>query len=210
MLNENNIQALLVDDLINRRPESFELITLEARYAATRRRADLLAIDKKSMLHAIEIKSDLDSLKNLKSQLEDYSKTFDFVSVATTERFINKVKNQVSNSVGLLLVSANGIHSVRAPKRYKAFRKINFVEMCRMAQLAEAMNTSIGCRRRSDLERLALNKLSLETLKALAIDSIKQRFLLQYQTFILESPRQINEEDVLLLKGVFGKRLSAA
>lgn len=55
-----------------------DLIANEVPFFKGNRRADLIMISNNNLL-GFEIKSELDSLKNLKSQILDYKKIFDFV-----------------------------------------------------------------------------------------------------------------------------------
>ena len=63
-----------------------DLIANEVPFFKGNRRADLIMISNNNLL-GFEIKSELDSLKNLKSQILDYKKIFDFVYVVIDKKF---------------------------------------------------------------------------------------------------------------------------
>ena len=57
--------------------------------------------------HAIEIKSDVDTLIRLPSQIKSYYEVFDLITVATTPKFLDKISQMVPDTCGLWSFSEN-------------------------------------------------------------------------------------------------------
>jgi hypothetical protein len=64
-------------------------------------RADIAVIN--GNIHAYEIKSAVDTLKRLPSQLEAYTKVFDFISVITEGKHYKKIQSLLPDFVGLYI-----------------------------------------------------------------------------------------------------------
>lgn len=69
---------------------------------------DFMTIDKDDVGIAYEIKTDLDSLQRLKTQIHDYYKVFSSVYVVTGEKHIEEVETMLQNTnVGIIELTAN-------------------------------------------------------------------------------------------------------
>lgn len=76
-------------------------------FRANRSVADILAVS--DMLHAVEIKSDLDNVSRLGNQLRDYMQIAPLVSVLATQRVAENVaSNAQFDSVGLYWLNSEG------------------------------------------------------------------------------------------------------
>ncbi|CAE6883321.1 hypothetical protein ACOMICROBIO_NCLOACGD_00416 [Vibrio sp. B1ASS3] len=92
MKDERQITCKLIDYL--ERVYDFDFIAREVPFAEGVRRADVVSASKKSRsTYAFEIKSDSDTLVRLDGQLEDYRRTFNYVYVVTTSKYVESVKN---------------------------------------------------------------------------------------------------------------------
>lgn len=98
-------------------------------------KADLILINGKAVVY--EIKSGLDNLDRLSSQLSDYYKAFDHVTVITDEKNVEALEKKLGNSpVGVnVLTKRCQIHVVKEAKQYMndldlgtMFRVLNKVE----------------------------------------------------------------------------------
>jgi len=90
VLNEGDIKAAVIDRLFKSEALDNAVLINEMVIANWSRRADLVVANGK--LHAYEIKSDLDSLRRLRGQLETYLARFDKVTVVSTPRFIHEIQ----------------------------------------------------------------------------------------------------------------------
>ncbi|MFD2968546.1 sce7726 family protein [Sphingobacterium bambusae] len=91
--------------------------------AATKARIDIAVVN--GSLHGFEIKGASDTLKRLPSQIEAYTKIFDYLSIVTESRYLDKIKASIPKWIGLYVCVCKGenyqIKKIRSPKfnKYK-------------------------------------------------------------------------------------------
>jgi len=100
--NENIIKAFLIDSLLKRN-EAQTLFGNEVIFGSKGRHADLLYLT--NNIKAYEIKAQNDDFRNLKLQLSDYKKVFDFLYLIVTENHFTKAKQTVRNNEGLVVIT---------------------------------------------------------------------------------------------------------
>ena len=117
-LDEIAIKSKLIDYILQDHDSlSDDVLALEVPFADFQRRADLVRIN--GCIHGYEIKSDLDNLSTLVAQIKHYQKVFDKVSIVTTKAHINKVRQIVPNSVGIIYINEDNIKVTRKAKPLK-------------------------------------------------------------------------------------------
>lgn len=83
-------------------------------------KADFILINGKAVVY--EIKTELDNLERLTTQLEDYYKAFDHVAVVTYEEnlgALQRLLDSINKPIGIYLLRKNGcLSTVRQPERY--------------------------------------------------------------------------------------------
>ena len=88
--------------------------------AIAKSKADFVLINGKAVVY--EIKTELDNLDRLSSQIDDYYKAFDHVAVVTYEKNLQqlqKVLESIDKPVGIYVLRKNGkLGTVRKPQRY--------------------------------------------------------------------------------------------
>lgn len=88
--------------------------------AIARSKADFVLVNGKAVVY--EIKTELDNLERLSSQIDDYYKVFDSVVVVTYEKNLlqlQKVLDSIEKPVGICVLRKNGkLGTVRKPQRY--------------------------------------------------------------------------------------------
>lgn len=88
--------------------------------AIAKSKADFVLINGKAVVY--EIKTELDNLDRLSSQIDDYYKAFDHVAVVTYEKNLQplqKVLNSIDKPVGIYVLRKNGkLGTIRKPQRY--------------------------------------------------------------------------------------------
>jgi hypothetical protein len=94
----------------------------EVMYGTKRKLIDLLVLDKNQLI-AIEIKADNDDLRRLQEQINESKKIFDFIIVCTTMAHLEKVKQLLSNDIGIYSVAERDIKVIRKPKKQKKLDK---------------------------------------------------------------------------------------
>lgn len=88
--------------------------------AIARSKADFVLINGKAVVY--EIKTELDNLDRLCSQIDDYYKAFDHVAVVTYEKNLQQLQQlleSIDKPVGIYVLRKSGkMGTVQAPKRY--------------------------------------------------------------------------------------------
>ena len=88
--------------------------------AIAKSKADFILINGKAIVY--EIKTELDNLERLSSQIDDYYKAFDHVAVVTYEKNLSqlqKVLESIDKPVGIYILRRNGkLGTIRKPQRY--------------------------------------------------------------------------------------------
>lgn len=83
-------------------------------------KADFVLINGKAVVY--EIKTELDNLERLSSQIDDYYKAFDHVAVVTYEKNLSqlqKVLESIDKPVGIYILRRNGkLGTIQKPQRY--------------------------------------------------------------------------------------------
>lgn len=83
-------------------------------------KADFVLINGKAVVY--EIKTELDNLERLSSQIDDYYKAFDHVAVVTFEKNLlqlQKVLDSIDKPVGIYVLRKNGkLGTIQKPQRY--------------------------------------------------------------------------------------------
>ena len=88
--------------------------------AIAKSKADFVLINGKAVVY--EIKTELDNLDRLSSQIDDYYKAFDHVAVVTYEKNLiqlQRVLDYINKPVGIYVLRKNGkLGTIRKPQRY--------------------------------------------------------------------------------------------
>lgn len=146
-----------------------DLIANEVPFFKGNRRADLIMISNNNLL-GFEIKSELDSLKNLKSQILDYKKIFDFVYVVIDKKFkFSKELAELPSQIGILVYDKE-IMIKREAKKIKKFKKNDLILLLWRKDLEMLLNS-----KKLDLDQLQKNAQNI-----LTVDKIKAQILSLY------------------------------
>lgn len=173
-------------------------VAVEPRYAHSKRRADVLVVS--DTCHAYEIKSDADNLSRLKEQLDDYKRTFDFVTVVTTLKHLPGILERVGRNEGVLVVRDGKLSPLREARRNKRLSKRNLIHMCSKEALAKVLGVQLSTHSLIELQSLAERKLLLSILQHTVSEELKRRFQAQYQVFASEAAIPYAENDLALLR----------
>ena len=90
-------------------------------------RADIALFN--GVMHAYEIKSECDTLKRLDNQIYEYNKFFEYVTVVSCEKFMNRVLESVPENCGLILAK-NGKDGVKFKQVRKAKKNKGIDKIC--------------------------------------------------------------------------------
>ncbi|MCU4576030.1 sce7726 family protein [Acinetobacter courvalinii] len=105
-MNEKEIRSCLIEYLSNKHEPSNTVFISELFVNNFSCRADLVMAN--GQLSVFEIKSKLDTLDRLPTQVEHYTSSFENVVVVCAEKHIDKVLNTYDSSIGVWLIRDNG------------------------------------------------------------------------------------------------------
>ena len=178
--------------------ENIDYIAVEAKYASSKRRADVLVSGQD--ICAFEIKSDQDSLKRIHDQIEDYKKTFDKFFIVTTPKHLRKIKKILGKKTGLMLFENGEIRVVKEAISGSAQTKNNLVAICSRSTLENYVEGARKYKNVDQMREFAKRNLSREELKRLAHDELSDRFKYRYEIFIMEACIPLRETDLKALQ----------
>lgn len=102
-------------------------------------RVDIAVINGK--LHGYEIKSEQDTLERLPSQISDYNKVFEKMTIVTGEKYIHKVEEMVPSWWGIYYVKVKNKELILKKKRNgKVNKNIDSLELVQLLWRDELIN----------------------------------------------------------------------
>lgn len=75
-------------------------------------RADVVAFKNKSS-HCYEIKGESDNMDRLSNQIDNYVRAFDYVTVVTIPKHLDKILQMLPVFIGIMIVTEDGIYEFR-------------------------------------------------------------------------------------------------
>tara|TARA_Y100000310_G_C20555642_1_gene750361 strand:- start:445 stop:1176 length:732 start_codon:yes stop_codon:yes gene_type:complete len=190
---------------------SSTLVINELTFVGLSRRIDL-ALVKDGELIGIEIKSELDTLKRLDGQLEEYAAYFDKIYVFTTEKHYERSSEIATRSEGILVLKNNSIKTMRRGRKQPIRDRRSFIKMMRATDLYHLVRKSgvkPSSMERKSLENFA-SKLPLYSLREAAIEQLKKRFTKHSDRFWANVESNIYPLDITELKKSECKKLTAS
>lgn len=136
---ESIIKYYLTKNFINNNNEvcMFEFPVLNSR-------ADFVRIN--GVSHAYEIKTEIDNLDRLKTQLFDYLTVFEYVTVVTHSKHLEKVKKIVPRRVGIMIyvfdeggINFEEVREAASNNNYKKHAQLNTLNSCDLKYIIRSM-----------------------------------------------------------------------
>lgn len=161
--------------------------------AIAKSKADFVLINGKAVVY--EIKTELDNLGRLNSQIEGYYKAFDHVAVVTYEKnlqLLTKVLDKIDKPVGIYVLKKNGrLGTIRKPERYTAdLDKETIFKLLRKKEYEEIIAKRYGYlpevtqfKYYSACKKMFL-QMSEEESYLLALKELKKRMQLEKEEFV--------------------------
>lgn len=179
---------------------SNEVIGVEVLFSPNKRKADLVIIGK--YIHAFEIKGDHDNLRKLKSQISDYNKTFDRVSVLTSACHLAQVKKTVSKYTGLILIKGSDFEVLRFAKLRRRLDKQSLLMFLPKGNVASLLRLNKLDNYSTDQVRfLAQRRLPLCKIRRASLSLLKDRYGKLFRLFLEDRGEIIHTDDLLSLTG---------
>ena len=156
-------------------------------------KADFVLINGKAVVY--EIKTELDNLERLSSQIDDYYKAFDHVAVVTHENNLLQLQNvleSIDKPVGIYILQRNGkLSTIRKPQRYTGAldREVVF-KLLRKSEYEEIITQRYGYlpevtqfRYYSTCKKMFL-QIPIEESYLLVLRILKKRMQLEKEAFV--------------------------
>jgi hypothetical protein len=205
MLDEASIKIAVIDRLYDSGQLNDAILINEMVVANWSRRTDLTVVNGK--LHAFEIKSDLDNLQRLNGQVTTYISRFDKVTVVTTPRFINAIKQIIPDEVELWEISeVNSETYIRVIKKGRTKLVTNKRILCGFLLKNELVTflrkndiTSSLDMSRDTLIELIESLLPVKKLKIFVLNALKLRYKNTFDFFNQSRQNKTQVEDLMTL-----------
>lgn len=184
MLNEDSVKTRLIDYLISMNPRLLDgssVLANELIFLEGKRKADIVEINREH-LHVFEIKSDIDNLVKLESQIIDYRKIFDYITVVTTKKNIKNVTRICPKKVGIILVNNNYLKELRKPLKYISKNKIALSSIMDKEDLRIYLGSTIN--RTSESRKKLSKKLSVDNLEVITREILLRKHSKPFEIFI--------------------------
>lgn len=97
--------------------------------------------------HVYEIKTELDNVDRLKTQIENYKKVFEYINIVTVEAKVETIKKLVDDDVGIIVLTERyTLRSIRKAKsRLKSLDKIALFNMLRKDEYLKIIQEQFEC-----------------------------------------------------------------
>jgi len=189
--NASVVKASLIDFWLEN--NTADLIINEAPFFKGNRRADLIIINNQNLI-GFEIKSELDTLKNLKAQILDYQKIFDFVYIVIDKKFKNsKELKELPKQVGILIYNKD-ISIKKEAQKNRRLKKNDLVSLLWRKDLEYLLsNKNLDF---DKLQKMARTKLTINEIRAQILNSLKNRYGANYKCFLLDRGTYTTIEDL--------------
>jgi|GEM_PF-1790385 len=164
----------------------------EVLFSARRRHCDLLVMNED--FHAFEIKGNADNLSKLPSQIVDYRKTFDFVSIIATPKHVKRIVSIVPKSFGIVTIENDDIEIQRMPRQHSTLNKesllmfmgrqklLSFLRQQKNSHSSSLSQFSVG-----ELRHFIARKYPVSVIRELAYQSIKETYTPLFLRFLQET-----------------------
>lgn len=174
---------------------SDKIINFEYPFDYNKRRCDVLIVEHDGT-SAIEIKSNIDKLTNLKEQLFSYYQAFNTVYVACGEKHVNEIKS-IKGRFGIIYIDNNETKIIRKPRRRKVLNSRMILDMLDKTFLEK--ETDIKLLSKQQLINEILNVYSPSEIQKIYHTVLKNKIAPIYNIFLKEKGEIITREDISLL-----------
>ncbi|EFD5109224.1 sce7726 family protein [Escherichia coli] len=184
---------LKIANYFNETPD--KIINFEYPFDYNKRRCDVLIVENDSVT-AIEIKSNIDKLTNLKEQLFSYYQAFNTVYVACGDKHINEIK-RIKGRFGIIYINNNEIKIVRKAKLKKTLNTRMILDMLDKTSLEKVIGIKMPTKQ--ELIELILITYSQTEIQKIYYKTLKNKLSPIHKIFLKEKGKHITQEDIALL-----------
>ena len=173
-------------------------IANEPLYGPKMRRVDLLLVSS-SGLHALEIKSENDSLSKLSEQISEYTQTFDKTSVILTKKHLQSAKSILPKNVGIILVEDNNIIEIRPANCIKRLNKKFLSTLLPKSVLLQLVGNQYKKYDTFQIREIVAQKVSLLRLKTVVIQQLQKKYTRFFQCYLREAQNGNSIDNLCML-----------
>lgn len=188
----NKIKCITIDYLIN----TYNNITIgnEIMYGTYRKVVDLLMIYN-NHTYAIEIKSEKDNINRLESQINEYSKIFDYIIIICTEKHYEKIETIITKNIGVIIVKKNLLSKKRKATLCKKKDKKEILFTIPAQYLNKVTNLNYS----ADILIQTISKRSIKKINEIFYSYLLNKLTNSYNNFLSQKGKYTIEEDLDLL-----------
>lgn len=199
---EPDYKAVTIDWLFNKGLLDHDAVLInELPISNFTRRVDLVVANGK--LHAIEIKSDADSLTRLEGQIETYLQYFDKVTLVCSHKFTEKAKSLLPKEVEIIeftLKDHNPCLSVKQRGKTQLVSSVeHFLSFLDKKQLIQILkNKRFACQHGESKAQLLekATKLPKSYWRTSVLACLKEKYSARFETFIAHKHKQTTISDL--------------
>lgn len=179
-------------------------VGVEVQFSRNKRRADLLITGRE--FHALEIKGDADNLRKLRTQLSDYQKVFDRVSVVVTEKHLTTARMITPKDVGIILFKNDQLHIIRQATLRKRLDKKELLMFLSKSEITELFQLT-GTKEYStdELREAAAEMFTIKEVRKLTYSKIQVQYDKLFKMLLTDTNGNIIEDELKGLVGNIGK-----
>jgi len=203
-MREVNLKALLCDHVLQNYRDLDCILGIEIPYALGRRRADFVLVCGEFM-HAFEIKSSFDSLRNLEHQLRDMSLTFDYSTLVTTKKHVQNSRLVSSGKVGLICLEEGGrkLLERRKATQVRRLNKAYVSGFLTKEDMGSLLKLERSKSKRADVEKirsLFVSKFITQDIRLFARNSLRSKYQNPFKIFMRERGQFTHPDDLRLFQ----------
>lgn len=189
-----HLKSRLIDFILKQGDDM--LIGNEIMYGTKRKVVDLLIV-RNNKLIAIEIKGNSDDLRRIQEQVGECRKIFDYVIVCTTDIHAEKIKEYISDDVGIYVIREKNVTKIRSSKKQKTQNKQEMLYTMNAKYLRNTLN--IKAQLDSDELRTYISRKSLNKIHDLLCSYFSLKIENKYKLFLSDRGMETHIDDIPLL-----------
>jgi hypothetical protein len=197
LVSARQLKAIFIDYLFPHLDKE-DVVGSEIMFGSKKGVADLILFSN-GQTFAYEIKAQNDDFRKLRGQLEEYNKTFDFVSLITTEKHSSKANRIVPKNNGIIIIYNDlTIKNIREPNQNIFLNKDDLLSTMTIKYIEKRFKLSRKKLLAQEF-RNSLKYLTLDELRESRYEFLYQRIRPKFVNFIIDKGTKTHSEDITLL-----------
>lgn len=202
-LSARKITCGLLDWLLAQK--GFELIAVEVPVLSQTKRADLVTF-KNGKTICYEVKSGLDSLRRLETQIAVFSSLFNEVYVVSDPNHLSGIQKVLPKKIGIIVLTSNGFKVLRKATERKKFDKRIKIEMLWRNEIIRVLKFKKKISPQEEtlsvLQEALLRSFRGQQIDEIVYESLKARYLRSFSLFSFDRGLKTTIHDLENLSGL--------